>query len=155
MKRKILVILETLLIIFISIGIISIIFSGYYIFKGLGKSIVNVNENNRNTIESMLKESKEYEENNNIKDLKKIQFFMNFNDFEFTLYYKDNIKVELYDDDLYSLKSYVEKNGYSKSSFYIGIDAAIILGCVGLNGIKKKISDEIDLLDKQEENYIS
>ena len=69
--------------------------------------------------------------------------------------YKDNIKVELYDDDLYSLKSYVEKNGYSKSSFYIGIDAAIILGCVGLNGIKKKISDEIDLLDKQEENYIS
>ncbi len=148
MKRSLLVTLELLLMILITIGIIAIIFSSYFIFKGIGKSVVNVTDDNREGIEHMLKESKDYNQNYDINNLKKIQFFMNFNNYQFTLYYKNNEKIELSDDNLYNLKNYIEGTGYNKSEYYFFIDAVIAILCVCINGMKKKISSEIDYLDK-------
>ena len=48
MKRNLLVIFELLLMIIIAIGIIMIIYNGYHIFSGLGRSIINVNDNMQN-----------------------------------------------------------------------------------------------------------
>ena len=151
MKRNLFVIFELLLMIVIVIGIIMIIYNGYHIFSGLGRSIVNVNGNNKEIIENMLKTSEYYDETNDINQLKKIQFFMDFNDYEFTLYYQNGEEIELYDDELYNLKSYIEEKGYSKAGYYIAIDAIIIILCICINGIRKKIANDIDLLDKQEE----
>ena len=149
MKRNLLVIFELLLMIIIAIGIIMIIYNGYHIFSGLGKSIVNVNDNNKEFIENMLKTSEYYDETNDINQLKKIQFFMDFNDYEFTLYYQNGEEIELYDDELYNLKSYIEEKGYSKAGYYIAIDVITIILCICINGIRKKIANDIDLFDKQ------
>ncbi len=151
MKRNLFVIFELLLMIVIVIGIIMIIYNGYHIFSGLGRSIVNVNGNNKEFIENMLKTSEYYDETNDINQLKKIQFFMDFNDYEFILYYQNGEEIELYDDELYNLKSYIEEKGYSKAGYYIAIDAIIIILCICINGIRKKLANDIDLLDKQEE----
>ena len=151
MKRNLFVIFELLLMIVIVIGIIMIIYNGYHIFSGLGRSIVNVNGNNKEFIENMLKTSEYYDETNDINQLKKIQFFMDFNDYEFILYYQNGEEIELYDDELYNLKSYIEEKGYSKAGYYIAIDAIIIILCIFINGIRKKLANDIDLLDKQEE----
>ena len=99
----------------------------------------------------MLKESEDYNETYNIDNINKIQFFLVFNDLEFTLYYKNGEEKVIYDDDLHELREYIKEKGYSKSGYYVAIDAVIILICVGLNKTRKKLSDEIDLLDKQEE----
>lgn len=148
MKRNLLVIFELLLMLVIAIGIIMIIYNGYHIFSGLGKSIVNVNDNNKELLENMLKTSEYYDETYDINQLKKIQFFMDFNDYEFTLYYQNGEEIELYDDELYNLKSYIEEKGYSKAGYYIAIDAIIIILCICINGIRKKIANNIDLFDK-------
>lgn len=147
MKRNLLVVIETILIMIIAIGTIIIIFSGYYIFNGFGKSIVTVRNNNKEKIEYMLKESEYYDKTHNINDLKRIEFFMNFNDYQFSLYYKNNEKIELYDDNLTDLKDYIEEKGYRKSTLYLFIDAIIIILCICINRMRKKISNEIDCLD--------
>ena len=149
MKRNLFVIFELLLMIVIAIGIIMIIYNGYHIFSGLGRSIINVNDNNKEFIENMLKTSEYYDETNDINQLKKIQFFMDFNDYEFTLYYQNGEEIELYDDELYNLKSYIEEKGYSKAGYYIAIDVITIILCICINGIRKKIANDIDLFDKQ------
>lgn len=148
MKRNLFVMFELLLMIITILGIATIIFSAYYIFKGIGRSVINVNNDNREIIEYMLKKSEYYNQNYDIKSLKKIQFFMDFNDYQFTLYYENNEEIELYDDDLYDLKEYIKRKGYSKSEFYIFIDAIIAISCVCINAMRQKISREIDYLDK-------
>lgn len=152
MRRNRLVILELLLMIIISIGIICVVFSVYFIFRGIGKTIVNVNDNNRLEIEQMLKESSDYDDTYDIKELKKIQFFMNFNDLEFTLYYKKGEEKELYDDNLDTLRDYIKQNGYSKTMYYVVIDVVIIFIVLGVNAGRKNLSNRIDLIDKQDEN---
>ena len=72
-----------------------------------------------------------------------------FNDYEFTLYYQNGEEIELYDDELYNLKDYIEEKGYSKAGYYIAIDVIIIILCICINGIRKKIASDIDLFDKQ------
>ena len=148
MKRNVFVIFELLLMVGIVIGMIMIIYNGYHIFSGLGKSIVNVNDNNKELLENMLKTSEYYDETYDINQLKKIQFFMDFNNYEFTLYYQNGEEIELSDDELYNLKSYIEEKGYSKAGYYIAIDAIIIILCVCINGIRKKIANNINLFDK-------
>ena len=152
MRRNRLVILELLLMIIISIGIVCVVFSVYFIFRGIGKTIVNVNDNNRLEIEQMLKESSDYDDTYDIKELKKIQFFMNFNDLEFTLYYKKGEEKELYDDNLDTLRDYIKQNGYSKTMYYVVIDVVIIFIVLGVNAGRKNLSNRIDLIDKQDEN---
>ena len=138
--------------IIISIGIICVVFSVYFIFRGIGRTIVNVNDNNRLEIEQMLKESSDYDDTYDIKELKKIQFFMNFNDLEFTLYYKKGEEKELYDDNLNTLRDYIKRNGYSKAMYYVVIDVVIIFIVLGVNAGRKNLSNRIDLIDKQDEN---
>jgi len=152
MRRNRLVILELLLMIIIFIGIVCVVFSVYFIFRGIGKTIVNVNDNNRLEIEQMLKESSDYDDTYDIKELKKIQFFMNFNDLEFTLYYKKGEEKELYDDNLNTLRDYIKRNGYSKAMYYVVIDVVITFIVLGVNAGRKNLSNRIDLIDKQDEN---
>lgn len=151
MKRKKLVILELFIVISICICVISMIFSLYLICSNLGRTVLNVNNKNREKIKEMLKESEDYNETYNIDNINKIQFFLVFNDLEFTLYYKNGEEKVIYDDDLHELREYIKEKGYSKAGYYVAIDAVIILICVSLNKTRKKLSDEIDLLDKQEE----
>ena len=49
----------------------------------------------------------------------------------------------------YNLKDYIEEKGYSKAGYYIAIDVIIIILCICINGIRKKIASDIDLFDKQ------
>ena len=151
MKRQTLVTLELFVIIIITLLIFYAFFNIYFIFKGIGKSIVNINEKNKKVVENILKESKYYNQTNDINELKKIKFFMNFNDFEFTLYYKDGKEIELYDDSLYNLKDYIENNGYSETGFYTFIDVILLFICIVLNAIRNKISREIYIIDNQDE----
>ena len=151
MKRQTLVTLELFVIIIITLLIFYAFFNIYFIFKGIGKSIVNINEKNKKVVENILKESKYYNQTNDINELKKIKFFMDFNDFQFTLYYKDGKEIELYDDSLYNLKDYTENNGYSETGFYTFIDVILLFICIVLNAIRNKISREIYIIDNQEE----
>lgn len=151
MKRQTLVTLELFVIIIITLLIFYAFFNIYFIFKGIGKSIVNINEKNKKVVENILKESKYYNQTNDINELKKIKFFMDFNDFQFTLYYKDGKEIELYDDSLYNLKDYIENNGYSETGFYTFIDVILLFICIVLNAIRNKISREIYIIDNQEE----
>ena len=152
MKRNRLVVLELLLMIIIFIGIACVVFSGYFIFRGIGRSVVNVNDNNRLEIEQLLKESSYYDDTYNINDLKKIQFFMDFNNYEFTLYYKNGEEIEIGDDNLYNLRDYIKRNGYSKAMYYVVIDVVIIFIVLEVNAGRKNLSNKIDLIDKQDEN---
>ena len=151
MKRQTLVTLDLFVIIIITLLIFYAFFNIYFIFKGIGKSIVNINEKNKKVVENILKESKYYNQTNDINELKKIKFFMDFNDFQFTLYYKDGKEIELYDDSLYNLKDYIENNGYSETGFYTFIDVILLFICIVLNAIRNKISREIYIIDNKEE----
>ena len=151
MKRQTLVTLELFVIIIITLLIFYAFFNIYFIFKGIGKSIVNINEKNKKVVENILKESKYYNKTNDINELKQIKFFMDFNDFQFTLYYKDGKEIELYDDSLYNLKDYIENNGYSETGYYTFIDVILLFICIVLNAIRNKISREIYIIDNQEE----
>ena len=125
MKKVILIICETLIIILIILGIFAIIYSSYFIFKDFGKIILNINDNNRKVVEDMLKQSDYYDNSNDINKLEKIQFFLVFNDYEFTLYYQNGEEIELSDDNLYNLKNYIEEKGYSKAGYYIAVDTIV------------------------------
>lgn len=50
-----------------------------------------------------------------------------------------------------NIKNYIKKKGYSKAGYYIAVDTIIIILCICINGMRKKIANDIDLLDKQEE----
>ena len=119
MQRDKLVNIESWLNFFLFIGIVYIIFSFYLMFIGLGKTIVVINNKNREEIENMLKTSKAYDESVNIEKLDRIEFFLALNDYRFTLFYKNGEEQSLYDDNLENLKEYIEKNGYNKSWKYV------------------------------------
>ena len=148
--------IELFLSILILIGIVFLIVNPYFIFKGWLKSVLYINDNNRTVVESLIKESKYYgsEIYNglvNINDLKKIQFYQAFNNFEFTLYYKDGSTEKLGDDDLINLQQYIEKNGYSKAELYIMLGVGVLVICIILNEKRKEISNQIEWIYKQQE----
>lgn len=99
----------------------------------------------------MLKESSYYDTIYNINDLNKIEFFLAFDNYEFKLYYKNGEEKEIYDDSLENLSSYIKENGYSKNTYYIIIDIILIIMCLVVNSTRKKISNKIDLIDKEDE----
>lgn len=156
MNRDRLVKIEMLLSILIVIGIIYVIVNPYFILKGWYKSVLYVNDTNRPIIENLIKKGEHYGKENykyleDISEVKKIQFFLDFNDFQFTLYYKDGTTQVMYDDGLTDLKLYIEKNGYSKSKAYLILGIGVIIMCIVGNGVRKNISNKIDLIDKQQE----
>ena len=150
MQRDKLVNIESWLNFFLFIGIVYIIFSFYLMFIGLGKTIVVINNKNREEIENMLKTSKAYDESVNIEKLDRIEFFLALNDYRFTLFYKNGEEQSLYDDNLENLKEYIEKNGYNKSWNYVIIDILVIFLLVQLNIKRKDIGDKIDYIDENE-----
>lgn len=143
MKRNKLVVIETILIVIIAIEIILLVFSLYIIFNNMGRYVLKINDNNRLEIENMLKTSKYYDNTKNIKDLEKIEFFLDFNDYQFTLYYSNEEK-ELYDDNLFNLMEYIKTRGNSKVTKYIGIDILIVFSIIIINLKRKEISEKID-----------
>ena len=155
-SRKKLVVVEIILSISIVIGILFLIINPYFILKGWFKEVLYINDDNRLIVENLVKKSKYYGDEHykyleDFSDVKKIQFFLAFNDFEFTFYYKDGTTKEITDDDLSDLKKYIENNGYAKSEVLIVVGVGVIILCIILNEIRKNISNKIDLIDKQEE----
>lgn len=151
MKRKNLVIIEMLLSIIILVGIFFLIFNVYFIFKGFGKDILYINDKNREYIKNIIEESQYYDNTINFNDVKKIQYFLAFNDMEFTVYYKEGTTKVIYDDSLDNLREYIENNGYNEGKLFIFIGIIVIFICIGIYGIKKEISKQIDFMDK--DNY--
>lgn len=143
MKKAILIICETLIIILIILGIFAIIYSSYFIFKDSGKIVLNINDNNRKVVEDMIKQSDHYDNSKDINKLEKIQFFLVFNDYEFTLYYKNKEEIKLYDDDLYDLREYIEEKGTSRAINYIVGDGLILLIIFFLSFERKKLADKL------------
>lgn len=143
MKKNKLVVIETILIIIIFIEIILLVFSLYSIFNNMGRYVLKINDNNRLEIENMLNTSKYYDNTKNIEDLEKIEFFLDFNDYQFTLYYSNEEK-ELYDDNLFNLMEYIKTRGNSKVTTYIVIDILIVFSIIIINLKRKEILEKID-----------
>ena len=150
MKRKRLVRIEMLLSILIVIGIFFLIFNVYFILKGFGKDFLYVNDKNRQSIKNIIEKSEYYDSSEDFYNVRKIQFFLAFNDLEFTLYYKDGTVKKIYDDSLTDLEKYIEENGYNKGKFLVILGIGMLIICIGLNEIRKRVSNQIDLIDKQE-----
>ena len=150
MKRKRLVRIEMLLSILIVIGIFFLIFNVYFILKGFGKDFLYVNDKNRQSIKNIIEKSEHYDSSEDFYNVRKIQFFLAFNDLEFTLYYKDGTVKKIYDDSLTDLEKYIEENGYNKGKFLVILGIGMLIICIGLNEIRKRVSNQIDLIDKQE-----
>lgn len=150
MKRKRLVRIEMFLSILIVIGIFFLIFNVYFILKGFGKDVLYVNDKNRQSIKNIIEKSEHYDSSEDFYNVRKIQFFLAFNDLEFTLYYKDGTVKKIYDDSLTDLEKYIEENGYNKGKFLVMLGIGMLIICIGLNEIRKSVSNQIDLIDKQE-----
>ena len=119
MNRSKLVLFEIITTILICLGILFIIFNVYFIIKNSGKSVLDVNDTNRDVIENMIKESKYYKEIKNFKEVNKIQYWLAFNDYQFTLYYNNGTEKQIYDDNLDNLKEYIQKKGIDKGVLQI------------------------------------
>ena len=150
MKRKRLVRIEMLLSILIVIGIFFLIFNVYFILKGFGKDFLYVNDKNRQSIKNIIEKSEYYDSSEDFYNVRKIQFFLAFNDLEFTLYYKDGTVKKIYEDSLTDLEEYIEEKGYNEGEFFVMLGTGMIIICIGLNEIRKRVSNQIDLIDKKE-----
>lgn len=126
------------------------IFNVYFILKGFGKDVLYVNDKNRQSIKNIIEKSEHYDSSEDFYNVRKIQFFLAFNDLEFTLYYKDGTVKKIYDDSLTDLEKYIEENGYNKGKFLVMLGIGMLIICIGLNEIRKRVSNQIDLIDKQE-----
>ena len=143
MKRNKLVVIEAIITITIVVEMILLVFSLYLIFNNMGRYVLKINNNNRLEVENMLKTSKYYDNTKNIEDLENIEFFLDFNDYQFTLYYSNEEK-ELYDDNLFNLMEYIKTRGNSKVIGYIVIDILIVFSIIIINLKRKEISEKID-----------
>ena len=150
MKRNDLVIIETLLSIIIVVVIFFLIFNVYFIFKGFGKDILYINDKNRDHVKEIIEKSQYYDNNINFNNVKKIQYFLAFNNMEFTVYNKDGTTKVIYDDGLDGLREYIEENGYNEGKMFVLLGIIGIFICIGINKIRKETSNKIDLIDKEE-----
>lgn len=151
MNRRRLVLFEITTIIIICLCVVFMFFNVHWIIKNSGKSVLDVNETNRKIVEDMLKESKYYNEINNYSEVNKIQYWLDFNDYKFTLYYNNGTEKQIYDDGLDNLRDYIQKKGIDKGILQIIYGLGAIFLALFLNSIRKNISNKIDYMDKQEE----
>lgn len=156
MKRKRLVKIEMVLSILTVIGIFFLIFNVYLILIGFREDVLYVNDKNMQSIKNKIEKSEHYDDSDNFYNVKKVQLykggglFGSSYDLEFTLYYKDGTVKKICDNSLTDLRTYIEENGYNNGKFFIMLGAEMILICTGLNGIRKRVSNKIDWIDKQE-----
>ncbi|MBP3832193.1 MAG: hypothetical protein ILA02_07475 [Clostridia bacterium] len=151
MNRNKLVLSEIITTILICLCILFMIFNVYFIIKNSGKSVLKINETNRKIVEDMLKESKYYSEINNYSEVNKIQYWLDFNDYQFTLYYNNGTEKQIYDDGLDNLREYIQKKGIDKGILQIIYGLGTIFLTSFLNSIRKNISNKIEYMDKKEE----
>lgn len=155
MNRNRLVLFEIVTIILICLCVVFMFFNVHWIIKNSGKSVLDINEANRDIVENMLKKSKYYSEIKNYNEVNKIQYWLEFNDYQFTLYYNDGTESQIYDDGLDNLKVYIQKKGINKGKIHILYGIGTLFLTLLLNKIRKNISNKIEYMDKQEEqdNY--
>lgn len=151
MNRNKLVLSEIITTILICLCILFMIFNVYCIIKNSGKSVLKINETNRKIVEDMIKESKYYSEINNYSEVNKIQYWLDFNDYQFTLYYNNGTEKQIYDDNLDNLKEYIQKKGIDKGSLQLKYGLGVLFLTLFLNSVRKNISKKIENMDKLEE----
>lgn len=151
MNRNKLVLSEIITTILICLCILFMIFNVYFIIKNSGKSVLKINETNRKIVEDMIKESKYYSEINNYSEVNKIQYWLDFNDYQFTLYYNNGTEKQIYDDNLDNLKEYIQKKGIDKGSLQLKYGLGVLFLTLFLNSVRKNISKKIENMDKLEE----
>ena len=151
MNRRRLVLFEIITIIIICLCVVFMFFNVHWIIKNSGKSVLDINETNRKKVEDMLKESKYYNEINNYSEVNKIQYWLAFNDYQFTLYYNNGTEKQIYDDNLDNLKEYIQKKGIDKGGLQLKYGLGVLFLTLFLNSIRKNISNKIEYMDKQEE----
>ncbi len=148
MKRNKLVIIELITTILIVIGIFFLVFNLYFIFKNSGKDIVYINDKNREYVKNIIAKSENFNNIDNFNNVKKIQYFLAFNNMEFTLYYKDGATEKIIDDGMDNLREYIEEHGYNKGNMFTILGLIVIFACIGLNEVRKNVSNKIDLINK-------
>lgn len=151
MNRSKLVLFEIATIILICLCVVFMFFNVHWIIKNSGKSVLDINETNRKIVEDMLKESKYYNEINNYTEVNKIQYWLAFNDYQFTLYYNNGTEKQIYDDNLDNLKEYIQKKGIDKGGLQLKYGLGVLVLTLFLNSVRKNISKKIEKMDKLEE----
>lgn len=156
-RRNKLVIIEIISTILFMISIILIIVNGLKSFGemlGPGKYILKINNFNRESIEEYLKKTERYSPKQSIQNAKKIQYYLNFNDAEYTIFYNDNSAYKISDDGLLDLMEFIKENGYSLMQKYIFLEFFSIIICVVIFEKKKEIGSKIDEMDNERNNNI-
>ena len=151
-RRNKLVIIEIISTILFIISIILIIVNGFKIFGemlGEGKYILKINDSNKESIEEYLKKANRYNPKQSIQNAKKIQYYLNFNDAEYTIFYNDNYTYKISDDGLLDLMEFIKEKGYSLMQKYIILELLSIIICVAIYEKKKEVSSEIDEMDNE------
>lgn len=138
MERKKLVRIESISMIVITLGIFFLIFNLYFIIKGMSRDILYVNNKNRESVKKLFEKSEQYKEVKDFDQIKKIQYFLAFNNMEFTIYYKDGSTDKIYDGGLIDLKEYIEKKGYNKGKVHIILGMVVICACLGFKCCKRR-----------------
>lgn len=150
MERKKLVRIESISMIVITLGIFFLIFNLYFIIKGISRDILYINNKNRESVKRLFEKSEQYKEVKDFDQIKKIQYFLAFNNMEFTIYYKDGSTDKIYDGGLIDLKEYIEKKGYNKGKAHIILGMVVICACLGLNAVREDVAEKIDFIDKKQ-----
>ena len=151
-RRNKFVIIEIISTILFMISIVLIIVNGFKIFGemlGPGKYILKINNFNRESIEEYLKKSNSYNPKQSIQNANKIQYFLDFNDAEYTIFYNDNSTYKISDDGLLDLMEFIKENGYSLMQKYIILEFFSIIICVVIFEKKKEIGSKIDEIDNK------
>lgn len=151
-RRNKLVIIEIISTILFMISIVLIVVNGFKIFGemlGPGKYILKINNFNRESIEEYLKKSNSYNPKQSIQNANKIQYFLNFNDAEYTIFYNDNSTYKINDDGLLELMEIIKEKGYSLMQKYIVLEFLSIIICVVIFEKKKEIGSKIDEIDNK------
>lgn len=128
-------------------SIVFLFFNIYFIIKGMSRDVLNINDKNREIVRNMIEINHKI---NDFDNVRKVEYFLAFNNMEFTLYYKDGTKEEIVDDGLDNLREYIEENGYNKGGRLILIEAIVVIICICINEKRQEISNQIDLIDKKE-----
>lgn len=116
---------------------------------GDGKYILNLNASNRESIEEYLKKSNSYNPKQSIQNANKIQYYLDFNDAEYTIFYNDNSTYKISDNGLLDLMEFIKEKGYSLMQKYIILELLSIIICVVIFEKKKEIGSKIDEIDNK------
>ena len=102
--------------------------------NNINESNININTNNKSFVSE-----------------NKIQYWLDFNDYQFTLYYNNGTEKQIYDDGLDNLREYIQKKGIDKGGLQLKYGLGVLFLTLFLNSIRKNISNKIEYMDKQKE----